>query len=710
MHYLQLLFLWVVESSLAASVVILLVLAVQTIFRRYISPRLSHLLWLIVLIRLLVPVFPDSPVSIFNLFSNGQNVSESGMVIRPFTNIGMNHFQALDKQPVPLNPSIPEKFPSLETNEASMSLTAVGLKLFSAVWFLGTLVLSVYLGLVLWKTSRQRRLYDRVTDSDIISIVTQCREKLGIKQSVPVYTGKYKKSPYLSGLIDPWIYLPEELNNQLGANQLTHIIFHELAHLKRKDMMWNLIGGLVLTIHWFNPLVWVCLKQMRDNREIACDAYTLEILGETEAVPYGMTMIECLQYYSSKERTLSPLHFSNNLNHMKRRINMIKRFKKGSYRLSALAIVTALIIGGATLTNAGTTKNEDQLLFGATIFGGGQYANLEKGVKVSGFKYKVPAILPEGYKFDHIIARPPIELYSQEGNVSIRFSKRDATGEIGSFHFSAILDGPGIEAAYAKVKKGDERAREIVEEPLIARGLDGIKVTSYIYDWEKLTYIWKDQGIQYQLESSAELADQDMLVMIHSMKYPDKEMFEASINPYMITENIYDTDDLRRASESIGINLKFPVQGPGKFKAVTADESKKINFSYPVDEDDYWSKALVINYRKTKGEPGFLFKQIENNNIFEMIEAEGEVSFIRMDMEKNTIPVFSIEVNGKKVLVTEKYHADGMLATSPPYKTSYFWKENNVCYQLESYQDDMADEEIVSFFMNADYMDIKNLH
>ncbi|RJG22496.1 hypothetical protein DQX05_17780 [Paenibacillus thiaminolyticus] len=55
-----------------------------------------------------------------------------------------------------------------------------------------------------------------------------------------------------------------------------------------------MIGSLVSAVHWMNPFVWFMLRQMKADRELACDACVLEALGEEEAVPYGMTIIGCI--------------------------------------------------------------------------------------------------------------------------------------------------------------------------------------------------------------------------------------------------------------------------------------------------------------------------------------------------------------------------------------------------------------------------------
>lgn len=63
-------------------------------------------------------------------------------------------------------------------------------------------------------------------------------------------------------------------------------------------MLWNLLGSLAATIHWFNPLMWLAIRRMKIDREVACDAYVLEVLGEEEAIDYGLTLVEFLKRFS----------------------------------------------------------------------------------------------------------------------------------------------------------------------------------------------------------------------------------------------------------------------------------------------------------------------------------------------------------------------------------------------------------------------------
>ena len=732
-------FLWFMESTLAASVIMLLIMAVQKFFRQHISAHMLHILWLIVLVRLLVPVFPNSPVSIFHLFQLAPEMTQVAMTNSSYTENQLTQQLVVDNQarlfPRNItyglllgNQPISENISSLETeNEVALPVYtySVSLQIISVLWLTGVVALILHLIVSLLKMRRKRNVYKLVTDPQIVSVINHCREKFGIKKSIPVYMGSTEKSPYISGLLYPWIYIPRGLSKELSHNQLIHIFSHELAHLKRRDMAWNLLGSFVLALHWLNPLVWICMKQMKADREIACDAYTLEILGESEAVPYGMTILECLKNLSSKRGMPGLLTFyeTNNQKQMERRIRMIKFFKKGSYKLSTLAIIGIFTLGIVTLTNAGpptTTESnpknvEERVLFDSPIR---MYGTLEKGVKVANFRFKVPETLPDGFRFEQIAYYR--ENYPK-GAVSIAFEKREGnrSPSYGSIDLTAIVDGVEFEEViYSDMERAErEHGAKIRKETFNEHGVSGIKVTVSKNNWEKFHYLWQDENILYVIENRnhADLTHQDMVAMIASMKYPNKKMFERDANDDRLVEYIYDTGDLQQVPESIGFQPKFPLQLPGGYQAGGAMETRKVNFSHPDDEADQWTRLFYITYTKTEQNElersSFSFKQIKNNHLYEDMKESGMIAYSRIDGKPHGVKVKPTEIEGKEVLVTENYKIDGALSSSSePDYTSYFWKENDICFQVTFKADNPEKEDIVSYLMNEKFVDVNNLN
>ncbi len=79
---------------------------------------------------------------------------------------------------------------------------------------------------------------------------------------------------------------------RLSDAELRHVLLHELAHVKRRDVAMNWLVNALLTVHWFNPLLWLAFRQMRADREIACDELALRAMRGEERKAYGDTLIK----------------------------------------------------------------------------------------------------------------------------------------------------------------------------------------------------------------------------------------------------------------------------------------------------------------------------------------------------------------------------------------------------------------------------------
>lgn len=732
-------------STLAASAVALLVMAIQALFRHRISARIRHALWLIVLVRLLLPVFPDSPVSLFHMLHFGTDIKKAVSLIIPLTEkennpsaerswnsqeneYVQNDYSMLRRE----KDTVPDAQLPAGVEDSAHFSHPLGLKIVAAVWLAGTVALLIYLFVYMLKMRRRFRTLTLVTDPRILSVVDDCRRKFGIKRPIPVYTGSYARSPYISGLFRPWIYFPEGINKELNASQLTHVFSHELAHHKRKDVAWNLLGSFVLAVHWINPVVWMSIKRMKSDRELACDACVLEVLGEAEAVPYGMTIIGFIQRFSSRRHQPNLLYFdgATNTNQLARRIEMIKSFRAGSYKLSAVAVLGVVLLSAATLTNAAApatdgveqapviaiAKTEDRILFHSSYR---SYDNLEKAAKVADFKFKIPAVLPEGYKFEEISLASQTKDEAKVTKADISYVLRMGDKSYGNFILRIDSNSTYLDEVFAALEKSEKKTTEgeteIRKEPLTLHGMPAYKVvysTKFTKNtYEKLYYFWLDNGLLYRLDG--DLSDQDLLAIIASMKYPDQEMYKTHVNHDLLSVGIYDTGDLWRATEIIGSTPKFPLQTPGQFKATNASIVQKLNFGYPDNDEDRKSRLLHMRFIRTDDKDSiqsFTFMQIKNGTIYEDMKKNGNAVFYRIDGKKHTAPVSPMVLGGREVLKTAKYKIDGELSRPDEIDfVSYYWKEGDVCFQVVFKGEGVPQEEIVVYLMNEKAADLNNL-
>ena len=168
-----------------------------------------------------------------------------------------------------------------------------------------------------------------------------------ITKKIPVYSNAFLKSPIIVGLLKPCIYLPIHLISDYNETDMRYMLLHELQHYKHKDAIASYLMNLAAVIYWFNPLVWYALKEMRSDREVACDASVLKMLDEEAYEDYGNTLINFAEKVS-----LTPFPFAaglgGNMKQIKRRIINIAAYEKPTFR-KKLKSVTAFMLTAVLL-------------------------------------------------------------------------------------------------------------------------------------------------------------------------------------------------------------------------------------------------------------------------------------------------------------------------------------------------------------------------
>ncbi|WP_136607341.1 M56 family metallopeptidase [Paenibacillus dokdonensis] len=751
MHIAESLFRWFVASTLTASLAAIVVIVVQHLLRRRISARLRYTLWLIVMVRLVLPVFPHSPVSLFNALPNIIDIKKAVSEL-PFqqdrpAGESENSAKEISLQPYYTSNEAGRNNPKQvimvqDPHERAVSMetgTHPAIRILSIVWLAGTVAFLTY-HLIYWlRMKGMQRSFSRVYDPAMMKVAEECRNLFSVKRFVSMYTHASVRSPYMTGILRPAVYLPDTFCREtVDAAPLKHVIAHELAHYKRKDTAWNMLGSVVLAFHWMNPLVWLMMRRMKADRELACDACVLEVLGEEEAVPYGMTIIGFLKRYSSRRNQPHLLYFKgmNGEKDIMRRIRMIKSFKKGSYKFSLLAVLLVLLISAATLTNApvssaGTSAwihaedGGNELLFSDMTFR--EYDNLDKASRVAPFQFKVPAVLPEGMAMDNISYHLQPLTSSASPEISVWYSKAKANTIYGSMELT-IVRGAGLQEWYEQTVKEEEElgdaeagGKVIQKSPISIAGLEGLKMTIRMTAWkehpERYTYLWKDQGVTYRIHANAaDISSSDFEHMVASMRYPDEalnKLYENNEYTSKMINYVYDTEDIRRAQKLIGYNAAFPRKLPGDFTASLSYVSRKGNFNFSENDTDSMRKLLSVAYSPLTdvksvdshqaGIKSVQFMQMLNGDMYEDMKKSGTVSFSRIDGKRFIVKLQQVIIHGHEVLRTEKFKIDGEL--SNPGETdriSYFWLDENVCFQARFAGQGPEEQAIVQYLMEQD--------
>jgi len=347
---------WLLRTTVQASLLIFLIVLVQLMLRGKLDVRWHYFLWIVLLIRLVMPWAPESRISIYNLFQ---------ML-----------FERVPTELVAANSAI-------EANNSAVGHQALGhifVNMLPVIWLVGALVLLCYMffsNLVFWiSVNRERPLVDK----SILELLEKCKSQMVIRMALRIIVTDRVKSPALFGFLRPVLLLPIGMNEAFSLEELRYVFLHELAHLKRHDIFVAHFVSLVQILHWFNPLVWLAFYRMRSDRELACDALVLSTMSADEPKKYGRAIISLVELFYRKRHLPAMVGIMEDKLQLKRRIKMITRFKKISKKWSLVAVLVIGLIGAVALTNATSSSEDDVDISEDTPMGWGGYA---EGYEVS---------------------------------------------------------------------------------------------------------------------------------------------------------------------------------------------------------------------------------------------------------------------------------------------------------------------------------------
>ena len=321
------------------SCIVGILLIAKWVFRNNLSSRMQYNLWLLLLGLLAVPFIPFRLVSfpqIFSWLSSVRNSSAS------HADVGANNVMdtGLSGTTNWMNDF------ALSVNKDTPSVTGY---ILSGIWLAGMLAMMI---LVIKSSLRLRNLEKSalpLQNKEVRRLYNHCLEEMEIHRDIPVYSTAFLKSPIIVGFLKPCIYLPIHLISDYNESDMRYMLLHELQHYKHHDAIASYLMNLAGVVYWFNPLVWYALKEMRNDREVACDTSVLKMLEEDAYEDYGNTLINFAEKVS-----LTPFPFAaglgGNMKQMKRRIINIASYEKPTFikRIKGMTafLLTAVILMG----------------------------------------------------------------------------------------------------------------------------------------------------------------------------------------------------------------------------------------------------------------------------------------------------------------------------------------------------------------------------
>jgi beta-lactamase regulating signal transducer with metallopeptidase domain len=371
------------RASWQASAIALLVWMITRCCGGRLAPRWCHLLWCVVLVRLLCPVIPATPWSIFNLFdvpSHAQSkVAVSGIPAETRQAPAEQETTPADSRPADRSSwhsdtaSTSLTIPSRNSDNVSTTVVAMStvknteesawlwknalIEWSCVIWLTGCALMTLKLVATAIVLRRQLTACRRVMDTRLLELLIDCCSLFGIRRTPALLVTPECISPCIVGLRRPKIVLPELLATHTDTERVRHVLAHELAHIVRYDLWTNCIGLTARTLHWFNPLAWWAMREMQAARESACDDLAVRVLRESDRSAYAATLVELAEHLSPYSIVAGTIRFFSSTTRLRVRIERVMR--AGSIRSVrtpiAAMILCALVLCGLTDSRQKTT-------------------------------------------------------------------------------------------------------------------------------------------------------------------------------------------------------------------------------------------------------------------------------------------------------------------------------------------------------------------
>ena len=304
-------FLKIVNMSISACWIVLAIILLRFVLKK--APKwINCVLWGLAGLRL---VLPFSFESVFSLIPSAETITKVPDSPRPQINSGVS---VIDNQ---INDYLQGNY--FEGVTRPMGNFVDITTLLAIVWIIGIVALLIYTLVSFLRLKRK------------IGTAVLLRDN--------IYQSEAVVSPFVLGIIKSKIYLPFNMNDQ----DMDHVIAHEQAHIRRKDYLWKPLGFLILTLHWFNPMVWLGYVLLCRDIELACDEKVVKELNNEQRADYSQALLTC----SVNRRMIAACPLAFGEVGVKDRIKSVLNYKKPAFWIIVVAIVVSITVAVCFLTN-----------------------------------------------------------------------------------------------------------------------------------------------------------------------------------------------------------------------------------------------------------------------------------------------------------------------------------------------------------------------
>ena len=348
------------ELSLPMAVVIAVLLAAGPLLGRRFTARWRYWAWLLIAVRLLLPIGISLPQPVVTLpqpqvdFSYPVREVEpisptptgDPILVLPGDDESDPYQQIGEETTAPTVPDAVSADPVFRPNQPQPvpSRTVTAMELTGWCWAAGTLLFLLWQGVSYLLLRRKLRRSSRlVTEEKILALLEKETAAVGLQKVLPIYTAEIG-SPMIVGAAKPVLLLPEI---SFTEEQLSLVFRHELTHYRRRDIWYKLLLMLANAVHWFNPMVWLMVRAADRDLELSCDEAVVNGKNEEYREEYGRCLLAVVRAGMNR-RTLFTTNFYSGKKTLKNRLSTILDMTpKSRGTLAFMALLLAAAVAGS---------------------------------------------------------------------------------------------------------------------------------------------------------------------------------------------------------------------------------------------------------------------------------------------------------------------------------------------------------------------------
>ena len=381
------------NMSITASYLVLAVVVARLLLKK--APKwINCLLWALVGIRLICPFSFESALS---LIPSSQTISVNNTSTgRPFT--VQSGVPAVDTN---INEFLGDKYYEGVTVPANTFADMTNV--LAIVWIVGLFAMLLY------GSISYLRLHKKVGASILLNN--------------NIYYCDNIDTPFILGFFKPKIYVPSGITDE----QISYIALHEKAHLKRKDHWWKPLGFILLSVYWFNPIMWVAYILLCRDIETACDEKVIKNMPNTEKKGYSETLVSC----SVQRRMVMACPLAFGEVGVKQRIKSVLNYKKPAFWMIIFAVLLVAVVIACFLTNPDGNSSSIGIIGGAdgptSILVSRKKDAADKILSEDG--YKLVSVEEKKIIFDFMSSVLTDKMFEKDGSYRVRskYTMHDST-------------------------------------------------------------------------------------------------------------------------------------------------------------------------------------------------------------------------------------------------------------------------------------------